>query len=137
MQMKLIRFIVGLGLVVGLGLGLKWTFFSPEPVQKQLVQVGGSTEYDACSALGVIEHNSTTGQVSLLSAPSEDADSVVELPTGAHFWMCEEHEDWIGGVVEEDGKECGIATPIATAQDYSGPCIQGWIDRRFVTLLAG
>ena len=111
--------------------------FSQETVQEQLIKVGGSPDYDACSALGVIEHKSTTGFVSLLSAPTEDAISVVELPSGAHFWICEEQENWIGGIVVEDGKECGVATPIATPQDYGGPCTQGWLDRRFVTLLAG
>ncbi len=47
---------------------------------------------------------------------------------------------WVGILYSQrmDGRiRCEVSSPIALAQNYNGPCFQGWVPAETVVLFAG
>lgn len=101
------------------------------------VETGGSATDDACSAQGVVL--ATT--VLLTSAEAGKAQVKSVVPAGTVVNFCDlkssEQGDFIGVVVQEEGVECGTASPQPERKPYQGPCKSGWIKKDFLILTAG
>jgi hypothetical protein len=118
-----------------------------EPVKlepgEQLVIVGrGLEDLDACLSTGRVT-NLGPGRDAFLavrSAPSAKARVKDKLKTGQILTLCDESGEWHGVVcnLASDGPvECGVAAPSAYFGAYRGPCRFGWVNSRYVEVIAG
>jgi hypothetical protein len=97
------------------------------------VMVGGDENFDACSSLGTV-----TLPTKLHSAPNNNSKVYLIVETGTRFMMCDSAEGgWRGIVFGEESPYCGLTSPIAVRQPYSGECNSGWIENKSIELLAG
>jgi hypothetical protein len=110
---------------------------------ERLILVGrDGAELDACGATGQVTNLSRRGDnfLSVRVAPSATAREKSRIGTGQLLSLCDTQGEWIGVVyrLESDGDiNCGVGTPSAYLGAYRGPCRYGWVNRRFVELLAG
>jgi hypothetical protein len=71
------------------------------------------------------------------AAPFAEAEEVAKLGSGAKLFLCQRSIDqrWQGVVVPPEttpDSDCGVASPVASAQAYAGPCRSGWVLSSFV-----
>ena len=110
---------------------------------EQLVIVGRDLEYlDACPSTGRVTNLGTTRDAFLAvrSAPSAKARLKDKLKAGQILTLCDESGEWHGVVysLASDGDvDCGVATPSAYYGAYRGPCRFGWVNSRYVEVIAG
>lgn len=102
------------------------------------VMVGGDPMLDACSAIGV----ATDGSVAVRTGPGDQYPIVDELEPGAAFSVCGDSAElgWRAIVYrapEQAALDCGVATPIASATRYAGPCRSGWVKAVAIQTIAG
>jgi hypothetical protein len=116
----------------------------PQSTTNRPVMVGGSSELDACGAVGVPQGLNPKGDnfLAVKSAPNISAKRKTKLTPGQQFIICEYSADekWIG-ILVPIGKmgldACQVTGPIAKRQVYRGPCMQGWVAARYVQVVAG
>lgn len=112
------------------------------PRPERPVLVGGREDLDACLTVAKVTGLNPRGDnfLSLRSRPSGKAGELMRLRPGQQVWVCEETpEGWTGVLVAPaDGDlDCGVGTPIASRQAYSGQCQSGWVASRFLEIVAG
>ena len=110
---------------------------------EQLVIVGRDLEnLDACPSVGRVR-GLGTGRDAFLAvrtAPSAKARVKDKLKAGQILTLCDDSGEWMGVVysLKSDGEiDCGVATPSAYFGAYRGPCRFGWVNSRFVEVIAG
>jgi hypothetical protein len=111
------------------------------------VMVGGEPELDACPSVGAIIplRKGGDGFVAVRAAPSVKARMLDKLKPGRELLLCDESADgqWVGVVYPEPWggpmvTDCRVSSPVAgAARPYEGPCLSGWVARRFITVTAG
>lgn len=103
------------------------------------VMAGGEAEYDACGALGeVTGANSADGKtLEVHSGPDAMFPAVDTLRPGAHVYLCEEKDEWMGVVYGDTDSGCGVSTPWPERKAYEGPCKAGWVPGTHVKIIAG
>ncbi|WP_182422061.1 integron [Aureimonas sp. ME7] len=107
------------------------------------VMVGGEAEWDACGGVGRVVNLDPKGDnfLSMRAGPGGKHREVIRLgPHERYLYMCDERGSWIGivlggGAAGRSG--CGVMEPIERRQAYRGPCMSGWVHRRYVELYAG
>ncbi len=101
------------------------------------VMIGGEAEFDACGGVGEIIGLDPNGDnyLSVRALPSSTGKEIDRLPNGSQMYLCDEQQDWLG-IVYPIG-DCGVMTPVARRQPYSGVCKSGWVSKRYVILIAG
>jgi hypothetical protein len=101
------------------------------------VQVGGSSDFDACGSVAVPTGLNPRGDnfLAVRAGPNSSAQRLAKLRPGQQFYVCDERGAWLGIVY--GGGDCGVGSPIRRRQAYSGPCRSGWVFRRFVRVIAG
>ena len=95
---------------------------------------------DACAASGVVTNLDEAGYASVRDAPSTSTKERDRLEVGQLVSICAQSGDWTGVVYSKAGDEatdCGTGSPVATEQNYTGPCRQGWVESRYVDMTAG
>ncbi|MBV1690502.1 SH3 domain-containing protein [Novosphingobium sp. G106] len=106
------------------------------------VMIGGRDDLDACLTVSKVTGLNPRGDnfLSLRSQPSSTARELSRLRPEQQVWVCEETPGgWTGVLVAPaDGSlDCGVGTPIARRQAYSGTCQSGWVASRFLKVIAG
>ena len=103
------------------------------------VQMGGSSEYDACGTLVAVAglKKSGDGFLALRSGPASNYKLISKLPNGTQLWLCQEKGKWMGVLLRSPGADCGVSSPIARRQPYPGPCQSGWVYKKYIKMLAG
>jgi hypothetical protein len=111
------------------------------------VMVGGEPELDACPSLGAVIPlpKGGDGFVAVRAAPTVKARMLDKLMPGRALLLCEDSADgqWVGVVYPEtwggpEVTDCRVSSPAnGAARPYEGPCLSGWVARRFVTVIAG
>ncbi|HEX8057991.1 MAG TPA: SH3 domain-containing protein [Novosphingobium sp.] len=106
------------------------------------VMIGGQDDLDACLTVSKVTGLNPRGDnfLSLRSQPSSKARELMRLRPEQQVWVCEETPGgWTGVLVAPaDGSlDCGVGTPIAKRQAYSGTCQSGWVASRFLEVIAG
>lgn len=106
------------------------------------VMVGGMDDLDACLTVSKVTGLKPRGDnfLSLRSQPSSKARELMRLHPGQQVWVCEQMPGgWTGVLVgPADGSlDCGVGTPIARRQAYTGQCQSGWVASRFLEVVAG
>jgi len=66
---------------------------------------------------------------------------LARLGPGQRVHVCEEAAGgkWFGIVYSPapGTQDCGVGTPAACPHPYRGPCASGWVDARYITVVAG
>ncbi len=100
-------------------------------------------EMDACGGIGKAARlaGAERSYLSVHTAPQKEAGEIARLPNGFLFWLCDAEGRW-QGIVFPAGKfqelgDCRVSIPVPSPEAYAGPCQQGWVDARFVDLVAG
>lgn len=105
------------------------------------VVIGGDDLMVACAATGRIVNLRADGDnfLSVRAGPSAAEQETDRLGPGALVHLCEEAGMWLGIVypADEHAQDCAVSSPAAARNAYVGPCRSGWVDRRFVELVAG
>src|SRR5688572_14048047 len=91
------------------------------------VMVGGDPQLDAC-ATGIARGE----RVVVRSGPSDDHEPVDALDPGTPLSVCGASAEraWRAVVYrapDQTAVDCGVATPVANATRYAGPCRYGWV----------
>jgi len=123
--------VVGSALAFGTGLSAQ----SAKPVM-----VGGEVEFDACGATGIVVGLDPQGDnfLAVRAGPGSKYKTIDKISGGQSYSDCDRHGKWVGIVYSNDPQvDCGVGTPIATRQPYSGPCKSGWVFRKYTKLIAG
>lgn len=133
-------------LVAALALALVVPAEAKAPLARP-VMVGGEPELDACPSVGAIIplRKGGDGFVAVRAAPGVKARMLDKLKPGRELLLCEDSADgqWVGVVYPEPAggptlTDCRVSSPVAgAARPYGGPCLSGWVARRFVTVIAG
>ena len=110
------------------------------------VMVGGEPRLDACLGAGAIIplRKGGDGFVAVRAAPSVKARMLDKLQPGRELLLCDDSADgqWVGVVYPEPwggpiATDCLVSSPAEKRAPYDGPCLSGWVARRFVTVNAG
>jgi hypothetical protein len=104
------------------------------------VMVGGETDLDACSSVGVVTGLKADGDgfLAVRAGPSAAYPMLAKLHNGHQVFMCQSQSGWIGIVYTPGGGlDCEVASVIAKRQAYRGRCASGWVHSNFIKLVAG
>jgi hypothetical protein len=107
------------------------------------IKVGGDgPEMDACGTYAeVVEFDASGEDIPYVhDAPSAATKARDKLSTGQGVKVCETQNGFSGIVYTGESRsnaDCNTDSPLATEQNYTGPCLSGWVDSRFLQLIAG
>ena len=99
-------------------------------------------DYDACGSQGVVRGLDPNGDgfLAVRAGPSSKYAMVDKVYNGTVLNVCDQSGkggNWFGVVYSHDTRDCGVGTPWPRAGAYNGPCLSGWVYRKFVADLAG
>lgn len=119
------------------------TAFSEPPAQR-IPRIGlAGDDLDACLSIGQVTGLNPRGDnfLAVRFEPSRKARVNDRLGPGRQVWICEEAGEWLGVVYDrfaaEGPGDCGLASPVANARPYAGPCRWGWVNSRYIRVIAG
>ena len=96
---------------------------------------------DSCASYGEDSGLEAGGEtyLSVRDAPSLQVKERDRLDPGQGGHVCSEEGDWYGIVYDKDDatKSCGVDETLDTPRNYTGPCAQGWVQGKYVTITAG
>ncbi|NNF80350.1 MAG: integron [Rhizobiales bacterium] len=103
------------------------------------VKVGGEAELDACGSVGEVHRLNPDGDnfLAVRIGPGSAHPMKDKLKSKTQVYMCDQNGAWIGIVYGPDDADCGVSSPIAERQSYSGACASGWVHGRYIKLIAG
>ncbi len=99
-------------------------------------------DLDACLSIAEVRGLARNGDnfLSVRARPSRVAPALDRLGSGRQVWICDSDAapGWTGIVyAAEPGQECNVGSPVPTPRAYGGPCRQGWVAARYLTVIAG
>lgn len=113
-----------------------------EPIRVPMVGLEGATS-DACPGIGRVNGlEPRKGDLLRVRAEANDiADVTDELAVSTLVWLCEADAEWQGivyptGQFQELG-DCRVSSALAKPEPYAGPCQFGWVQAKYVELVAG
>lgn len=97
---------------------------------------------DACGGVGQITGLKPGGDgfLAVRSGPGTKYAMTDKLTEGRFVFLCDWKEDggWHGIVyTDDDNIDCGVSSPVESARSYNGKCKSGWVNRRWVRVVAG
>ena len=107
------------------------------------IKVGGDgPDMDACGTYAeVVEFDASGEDVPYVhDSPSAATKARDKLSAGQGVKVCATQDDFSGIVYAGEGQsltDCNTDSPLATEQNYTGPCRSGWVDNRFLKMTAG
>jgi uncharacterized protein YgiM (DUF1202 family) len=106
------------------------------------VMVGGSDDLDACPSYGVVSglKSKKNGFLAVRSGSSINFQIIDRLQEGQKVFICGTSADsnWFSIVYSHNNaNDCGVSSPISLTQSYKGKCKSGWVNVRWIKLLAG
>lgn len=98
--------------------------------------------HDACSGIGRVQGLDLTHgeELKVYEAPNHDSKAVDTLGLARLVWLCEADTVWQGIVYagpESDLGDCRVSSPVTRPEPYDGPCRYGWVEARYLQLIAG
>tara|TARA_B100000678_G_scaffold270653_1_gene258767 strand:+ start:216 stop:731 length:516 start_codon:yes stop_codon:yes gene_type:complete len=98
-------------------------------------------DLDSCASYGEVTGLNAEGDnyLSVRDAPSTQVKERDRLDPGQGVHVCAESNGWLGVVYDkaDEAKDCGTDSPVDSPRNYTGPCAQGWVNGKFVTIVAG
>ena len=109
------------------------------PIPQPIMIGSDGPEMDACGTLGEVANLDPAGDnyLSVRDAPSTLTKERDRLDPGQRVTVCDSADGWVGIIYSKIDENCGVSSPVATEERYLGPCAQGWVDERFVEMIAG
>jgi hypothetical protein len=104
------------------------------------VMLGGDLDFDACQVIGAVKGLDPRGDgfLAVRAGPEAHYKMLDQLNNGQLLYICDSKGDWLGVVYDADPeRDCGVGTPWAEREPYTGPCKSGWVHGRYVEELAG
>jgi hypothetical protein len=102
------------------------------------VNIGVVAHRNACPAKGVVS-GPPGAKIIVRDGPGVGYHQLDSLPDGQTLWLCESSfNDWAGIVyapVNSD-VDCGVSSPVSERRPYRGPCEMGWIDPKWIKIVA-
>jgi hypothetical protein len=95
----------------------------------------GQPDIDACPSVGA-----ALSSVAVRLAPATVAGVAARLDTGQSFYMCGSSPDgvWESVVIPASaGADCGVSGAVAKPRPYRGPCKSGWVEAKYIEVVAG
>ncbi|ODA66201.1 Bacterial SH3 domain protein [Methyloligella halotolerans] len=101
--------------------------------------MAGQDSGDACGSWGQIVGlaDNPDAVLPVRSGPGPDYPVIDEIKEGQGVSMCDRKKGWEGIVYSKKDQACGVGTPWPEPRAYSGPCKSGWVERKYVDLVAG
>ena len=128
--------------VSGVGAGIAFDAIAGKPVEVP-VRVGIHEDVDACGSFAEVKGLNPQGDgfLAVRSGPGAAYALRDRLPEGATFYVCGESDDgrWVSVVYPRKGQtqeQCEVSSP-KPGGAYRGPCAYGWVNARWVNILAG
>ena len=115
-------------------------FTGPVPTPIRIGTNGPQT--DSCPGYGEVSGLNSDGgnYLSVRDAPSTQVKERDRIGNGHKVNVCAEKDGWYGIVYAIEGDsviDCEVDSPVDTPRNYTGPCAQGWVNAKFVTITAG
>ena len=112
------------------------------PIPKPIRVGTDGPEMDACGTYGEVSGLNPDGDnyLSVRDAPSNKVKERDRIGNGHGVNICAESNGWYGIVYDiegDSGIDCEVGSPVPTPRNYTGPCAQGWVSKKFVTITAG
>ncbi|MXO90257.1 hypothetical protein [Pontixanthobacter aquaemixtae] len=116
-----------------------------EPIDEGRIPMIGmeGPEKDACPGIGRIAlFAPKKGDFMRVYPGANDVGPIKDkLPLSTLVWLCEADEEWQGivypiGENQELG-DCRVSSSIAKPEPYGGPCQFGWVEAKYIELVAG
>ncbi|MBD60054.1 MAG: hypothetical protein CL808_08045 [Citromicrobium sp.] len=106
------------------------------------IKIGtNGSDMDSCASYGEVSGLDPEGDnyLSVRDAPSTEVKERDRLDAGQGVHVCAESNGWYGVVYDkaDAARDCGTDSPVPTPRNYTGPCAQGWVSSKFVTIVAG
>jgi hypothetical protein len=97
---------------------------------------------DACAGLGEVRGLNRRGDnyLSVRTGPRAHLPERDRLRTGRQVFVCQASRDgqWLGVVYSRNPRQhCNVGSPVRSPRPYSGPCRSGWVNSRYITIVAG
>ena len=102
------------------------------------VMIQADPSFDACSS-GKVKGLDPTGDsfLSVRGGPGLKFSRIDKLRNADQVYLCAESGDWYGVVYTNTHQNCNVSTPWQKSLPYTGPCRSGWVNRRWIELIAG
>ena len=99
-------------------------------------------DVDSCGSYGEVTGLNRDGDnyLSVRDAPSDKVKERDRIGAGHKVHVCAESNGWYGIVYDiegDSGIDCEVDTPVDKPRNYTGPCAQGWVSKKFVKITAG
>lgn len=103
------------------------------------VMAGGDSDSDACGSQGVVQGLDPQGDgfLAVRAGPGSGYAMLDKVHNGYIVNLCDERGNWLGVVYSHETMDCGVGTPWPQSRPYAGPCLSGWVYRKFVGAFAG
>jgi len=103
------------------------------------VIAGQDPGYDACGTVGVVRGLDPKGDgfLAVRAGPGSDYAMLDKVYNGTLVNICDQRGSWLGVVYSHETMDCGVGTPWPRAGAYSGPCLSGWVFKKYVGDTAG
>ena len=78
--------------------------------------------------------------LSVRDAPSDKVKERDRIGQGHKVHVCAESNGWYGIVYDiegDSGIDCETGSPVDKPRNYTGPCAQGWVSKKYVKITAG
>jgi hypothetical protein len=142
-EMRIRAHVAAVGFALALSLS---TFVSLANAAERAVpiMIGGTEEFDACGSWAEVSGLNPKGDgfLAVRTGPGADYPMRDRLREGVGFYVCggSQNGKWLPIVYPRKGQNsdnCGVSSPVAHAVEYRGPCDYGWVNARWVKIIAG
>lgn len=100
-----------------------------------IIGAHGQPDIDACPSVGA-----AMSSLAVRLAPAATAGVTSRLQTGQMLYMCGASADgaWESVVIPASpGPDCGFSGAVAEPRPYRGSCKSGWVEAKYVEVIAG
>jgi hypothetical protein len=100
-------------------------------------------ESDACPGLGrIAKFAPKKGDFMRIYRDAHNGGRAKDkLALSSLVWLCEADEGWQGIVYpsgdNQDLGDCRVSSTVAKPEPYKGPCQYGWVEAKYIELVAG
>ena len=107
------------------------------------IRIGANgPDADSCASYGEVTGLNPDGDnyLSVRDAPSDKVKERDRIGAGHKVHVCAESNGWYGIVYDiegDSGIDCETDSPVDKPRNYTGPCAQGWVRKKFVKITAG
>lgn len=123
-------------------IALAWPLAASEATVPVRIGTHEQPDLDACLSIGEVSGLKPGGDgfLAVRSGPGTKYALTDKLVAGRRFHLCDEKAggEWLGIVYsDDDDTDCGVSSPIESPRDYRGECKSGWVNKRWVRVVAG